>query len=174
VRARLGTLAGLRLGAHPSAGIASLVLWSLATDLAVMLLHQPFVLALGIGLLVVALHWASAIWHQLGHAWVARRVGHPMIGLDLWLLLSTALYPMDEPELPAGVHISRALGGPLASLALTLLSGLLLLVARTEDGVLWWVLVFLFLDNLLVFTLGALLPLGFTDGSTLLRWLRRR
>jgi len=28
--------------------------------------------------------------------------------------------------------------------------------------------------NLLVFGVGALLPLGFTDGSTLLTWLPRR
>jgi hypothetical protein len=30
--------------------------------------------------------------------------------------------------------------------------------------------IFTFIDNLLVFTAGALLPLGFTDGSTLLHW----
>jgi hypothetical protein len=35
-------------------------------------------------------------------------------------------------------------------------------------------LVFFFLDNLLVFTIGSLLPLGFTDGSTLLAWWPRR
>jgi hypothetical protein len=34
----------------------------------------------------------------------------------------------------------------------------------------WWVALFFFLDNLLVLTLGAFVPLGFTDGSTLLRW----
>jgi hypothetical protein len=32
--------------------------------------------------------------------------------------------------------------------------------------------VFFLLDNALVFTLGALLPLGSTDGSTLVRLLR--
>ena len=32
---------------------------------------------------------------------------------------------------------------------------------------------FLAADSLLIYTLGALLPLGFTDGSTLLRWKRR-
>ncbi|MBK7920605.1 MAG: hypothetical protein IPJ94_31005 [Chloroflexi bacterium] len=30
-----------------------------------------------------------------------------------------------------------------------------------------------FLDNLLVLTLGAFLPLGFTDGSTLLRYMNQ-
>jgi hypothetical protein len=37
-----------------------------------------------------------------------------------------------------------------------------------------WVAALVLLDNLLVFTLGAFLPLGFTDGSTILRWWRRR
>ncbi len=33
---------------------------------------------------------------------------------------------------------------------------------------------FFALENGLVFTLGAFLPLGFTDGSTLLTWWPRR
>jgi hypothetical protein len=37
-----------------------------------------------------------------------------------------------------------------------------------------FLLLFFFLDNLLVFTLGAFLPLGFTDGSTLLRYWPQR
>jgi hypothetical protein len=41
-------------------------------------------------------------------------------------------------------------------------------------GVAFYVAAFFALDNLLVFTLGAFLPLGFTDGSTLLYWLPRR
>ena len=34
--------------------------------------------------------------------------------------------------------------------------------------------IFLFVENLLVFTLQAFIPLGFNDGSTLWHWLRRR
>jgi hypothetical protein len=37
-----------------------------------------------------------------------------------------------------------------------------------------WVGTFFFLDNLLIFTLGVFVPLGFTDGSTLLRWWGKR
>jgi hypothetical protein len=33
---------------------------------------------------------------------------------------------------------------------------------------------FFFLENLFVFTLAAFLPLGFTDGSTLLEWRGKR
>jgi hypothetical protein len=72
------------------------------------------------------------------------------------------------------VHIQRALGGPAGSLLYTLLWGAVLLLLRPlgQSGVMWWVTAYLFLSNLLIFTLGAFLPLGFTDGSTLLRYWR--
>jgi len=41
-------------------------------------------------------------------------------------------------------------------------------------GTLWWLALFFFLVNLFGFTLGSLLPLGFTDGSTLLHWWNRQ
>jgi hypothetical protein len=34
----------------------------------------------------------------------------------------------------------------------------------------WWLGLLFFLDNFLILTLGSLLPLGFTDGTTLLQW----
>jgi hypothetical protein len=94
-----------------------------------------------------------------------------MVGVRLWGVLSASVYPPDEPPLPRGVHVWRALGGPLAS---ALLSALALIppAALPAGGGLWWLVVFFLLDNALVFTLGALLPLGSTDGSTLVRLLR--
>jgi Zn-dependent protease len=171
---QLGAVGGLRLSARPSAALGSILLWTVATEFAQLVLKQSFALALLTGALALVLHWASAIWHQLGHAWAARRTGYPMIGIRLWFLLSTARYPSDEPPLPAEVHIRRALGGPLASFALTLVAGALALLLRPVIGPFWWLLVFLCADSLVVFTLGALLPLGFTDGSTLLRWWPQR
>jgi hypothetical protein len=41
-------------------------------------------------------------------------------------------------------------------------------------SVAYWIVFFSFLENLFVFTLGAFLPLGFTDGSTLLRYWGKR
>ena len=76
----------------------------------------------------------------------------------------------DEGPLPAAVHVRRALGGPLASLVLTCIAAAIALALRPLGGVLWWLALFFFLDNLLVLTLGAFLPLGFTDGSTLPHW----
>jgi hypothetical protein len=94
--------------------------------------------------------------------------------LQFWWFLSSALYPPDEPALPAAIHIRRALGGPTASFLLTLIAGDIALALAAVGGVLWYGALFFCLDNLFVFTLGAFLSLGFTDGSTLLHWLRKR
>jgi hypothetical protein len=166
----LGRLAGLRLTAGPSAVVGSAVLWALLSGVAAGALGVPPVAAIAGGLVAVLLHWGSDIVHQLGHAWVARVSGHPMIGIRLWWLLSASIYPRDEGPLPAAVHIRRALGGPVASLLLTVIAAVIALAFRPVGGVYWWVALFFFLDNLLVLTLGAFVPLGFTDGSTLLHW----
>jgi hypothetical protein len=171
---QLGAVGGLRLSARPSAAFCSLALAALLTALAVVLLRAPLPAAVLGAVLAVALHWFSDIFHHLGHARAARRTGYPMIGVRLWFLLGSSEYPADEPALPAATHIRRALGGPLASLLLTLLAATLALPALLLRLPFWEVAVFFFLDNLLVFLLGAFLPLGFTDGSTLLRWLRKR
>lgn len=89
-------------------------------------------------------------------------------------LLAASRYPSDEPELPAEIHIRRALGGPIASLVVSLLSGFAALALQPVGGALLMVTMFWFLDNVFVFFLGSLLPLGFTDGSTLLYWWPRR
>jgi hypothetical protein len=129
--------------------------------------------ALAGGLAAAFLHYCSELWHQLGHAAAARRTGYPMSGIMFWAALSTSLYPKNEGALPRDIHIPRALGGPTSSFVLFLVAGLLALALKPFGGAAYWVIVFLCLDNLLVFSLGALRPLGFTDGSTLLYWLRK-
>jgi hypothetical protein len=64
------------------------------------------------------------------------------------------------------------LGGPAASLLLTLAAGCVALALRATPGDLRALALFFFLENLLVFTLQALVPLGFNDGATLWHWLR--
>ncbi len=170
----LGTITGLRFSAKPSALIGALLLWVMLSGVGIVALKlSPAEAILG-GLVATLLHFLSAAVHQFGHAWAARRTGHPMSGVQFWWVLSSSLYPPDEPELPPATHISRALGGPTASFLLTLIAGGIALVLAATGGVLWYVALFFFLDNLLVLFLGAFLPLGFTDGSTLLRWLPRR
>lgn len=170
----LGTINSLRFSAKPSAFIGALLLWVVLGTVGLVWLSLSPVEAMLGALVATLLHYLSETAHQLGHAWQARRTGHPMIGVQFWWLLSSSIYPPDEPELPARIHITRAFGGPLASLLVTVIAGVLALVFFGLGGVVWYVALFFFLDNLLVFFLGAFLPLGFTDGSTLLRWLPKR
>jgi hypothetical protein len=170
----LGRLAGLDLSARASTLPAFILIWILSGLAAFFLLDLPIASAILGGLLAALLHYASELWHQLGHAAAARSQGHPMSGIQYWGPLSTSLYPKQEGRLPAAVHIRRALGGPVASFLLAIVSGILAWILRSTGGLAWWLAVFIFLDNLLVLSLGALLPLGFNDGSTLLYWGRQR
>jgi hypothetical protein len=171
---RLGTIGGVKITARPSALIASIALWAIATEVATTFFGATLAAGIVQGLVVTLLHWLSDLLHQLGHAIAARRTGYPMSGLRLWLLLSSGLYPLDEPQLPTSVHVRRALGGPIMSLLVTLAAGVIAWLLYTAASPYTWIAVFVFLDNLLVLTLGALLPLSFTDGGTLLRLWRAR
>jgi hypothetical protein len=170
----LGRLAGLTLTAAPSAPVGSLALWLALSALAFFWRRLPLGAAVLGGLLAVCLHWLGGTLHQLGHAWAARRTGHPMQGIRYWSVLDSSIYPEDEGELPARVHIRRALGGPTISLVTCLAAGVLAALLFPLGGLARFLSLFALIDYLGVFTLGALLPLGFTDGSTLLHWFSRR
>jgi hypothetical protein len=166
----LGSFFGLEHTLLGSAWLGFTILWA-AFGIAVrFLLHQPPVTAALLGLAGAVLHFASEVWHQLGHAWAARRVGAPMQGVRYWWVLGASVYPADEPEQPPGVHLRRALGGPASSLALSAALGVFLLALRPGTP-LFHLAAFACLENLLVFGLGSFLPLGFTDGSTILRYV---
>jgi len=173
---RLGIVAGLVLSAEPAVIVGTIVLWATLSGIGVGLLDLPLAQGVVGGLVAVMLHWASEIVHNLGHAWAAQRTGHPMIGIRLGqgLVFATSLYPADEGPLPGEIHIRRALGGPIGSLALSVVAGIIALVLYPGGGVARWVSLFFFVDNFFLFTLGAFLPLGFTDGSTLLAWWGKR
>ena len=97
------------------------------------------------------------------------------IRFGTYVVLSTAVYPENEPALPANTHIRRALGGPIVSACLTCIGFIILLaiIGSASPPVLFmaW---FFFLENLIIFTLQAFVPLGFNDGSTIWHWLRQR
>lgn len=170
---RLGHVGGLELS------LASSALWSMAA-VAIGLSAIGFWLlgfsaweaVLG-GLVGVVIHWLSDFWHQFGHTIAARRTGYPMVGLRFWGIFSTSLWPADEPTLPGRIHIRRALGGPLASILLGVLALVIALLLGQDTGLAWWVAIFAAADNLVLLGFGAFLPLGFTDGSTILQWWRR-
>lgn len=164
---------GLQLSASSSVWLGSAGLWALWSVIAVWRFAVPWTSALLPGLLAVALHWLSDLVHQLGHAWAARRVGHPAVALRFWGIFSTTIYPKDEPTLPAGAHIRRALGGPFFSLGMSVVGIVGLLLTPTVAPAWRWLAWFFFLDNFVLLTLQVFLPLGFNDGATIFYWLRQ-
>ena len=170
----LGKIGGIGIRATPSAFVA-LVLSIAGLFL---LLHKglkwrPWPAAAA-GVLAGLIHFLSELWHQLGHARAAEQTGFPMDGMTFVGPIAFSEYPDNEGLLPADTHIQRALGGPIFSLLLSLGTGLVVLLLRPLGGLPFALAVFAFLDNLLFFTVGALLPLGFTDGSTILNWWDQR
>jgi hypothetical protein len=172
---KLGKVAGLELSATSLAAIGTISLWTVLAGVG-LLLGLSLGQAIVAGLIATILHWVSELVHHLGHAWAARRTGYPMSGVRFgaFLVLGTSLYPEDEGDLPAAIHMRRALGGPVASILFALLAGLVALLLRSSEGLAWWIALFVFVENLLLLGLGAFLPLGFTDGSTLLYWRGKR
>ncbi|MCU0486462.1 MAG: hypothetical protein MUC85_10190 [Anaerolineales bacterium] len=173
----LGYLAGLKLLARPSAFIGFILIWLGLTSFTWRLADFSIDQALAAGLACAFLHYASELIHNLGHSWAARRVKRPMDGVMFWGILATSLYPADEKRVTPQMHIRRALGGPIASGLVTLVTGMQLLIVNSAgDGLpsaIPFTALFIFWDNLLIFTLGSVLPLGFTDGSTILNYLKK-
>src|SRR5947209_5898633 len=66
------------------------------------------------------LHWLNELVHNYGHYRAALSTGFPMDGVRLgtresFSVFGTSVYPKDEQELSARVHIRRAVGGPIAN-----------------------------------------------------------
>lgn len=167
-------IGGLQLSAVLSAFIGWLALWLGLGVVSAVVLQWPAGPAILGSALAVLLHVASETAHQIGHALAAKRTGWPMIGVRYWGVLGTSVYPAGEPELSGAIHIRRARGGPIASLSLGIVAAVLTWLLSPSTGPVFWLAAFAALDNLLVLGLGAMLPLGFTDGSTILRYGRTR
>jgi len=161
---------GLHITADRTALPCTLLLWMGLSLAAGLLFRLSLVDALIAGFAATLVHWFSALWHDAGHIIAARMTGHPMQGLRLWTVFAINQYPADEGDLPAKVHVRRALGGPLASLILTFIFAALLFVVLQATA-LWWLVLFGFLLNALVMTSQIIVPLGFNDGATLRMWL---
>ena len=168
---KLGRLGGLQLSTLPSAVISAIGLWTLLTMVAAGVIPLPMGAAILGCLIAAVLHYLSETLHQLGHAFAAKRAGYPMTGIRFWFLLSTSIYPPGEPSLPGRIHIQRAIGGPIVSVCAGLIAGV---SAAMTTGLIGWIIAFVAFENLVVFGLGAFLPLGFTDGSTILTWWGKR
>lgn len=169
----LGRVFGLRITAQPSGVAAAALMVGLFTVVAVGLLQLSWGTALVIGLAATAIHHVSELLHQCGHAYFAARIGYPMVGIEFYMGVARTVYPADEPTLPPTTHIFRALGGPAFSALIAMVCGLLqFALFGNVPTLVWYLLLFAMADNLVVFTLAAFLPLGFTDGSSILRNLK--
>ena len=173
-RYAITTIGGVAITATPPALYSSLLIWALLAAVGILLFDLSPVAGLLGGFLGMLLHWAGELAHQLGHAAAAHRVGYPMREIRFLFLLATSRYPRDEPALPAEIHIRRALGGAPVSFMLALVGIIPVLLLRGSGGLGYLLALFFCLENFLVFGCGAFLPLGFTDGSTLLTWWPRR
>jgi Zn-dependent protease len=76
-----------------------------------------------LSILLLAITFGSVLLHELGHAVVARRLGVPMLGIDLHVFGGAA--KMAGMPKTARDEILIAAAGPAVSLALSLLGGLL-------------------------------------------------
>ena len=169
-----GKILGLDIWISPSALVGSVAITLVAAVVFATRAGLSTGEALFGGIVAMLLYWLSDFAHHFGHAIAARRTQYPMTGVLFHTVLGPSVYPRDEPELPGRVHIRRALGGPaLSSVVLVVASlGALLIPARTSP-LLNALAMFVAAINLFIFGGGAFLPLGFTDGSTLLRWWRK-
>jgi Zn-dependent protease len=66
-------------------------------------------------------YFASLILHELGHALASRRLGIPILGIDLWFFGGMAK-PAREPETP-GEEFKISAAGPAATFAVLLVCG---------------------------------------------------
>lgn len=171
---KLGTTFGLQIKVRPTAVLSALLIWLIVSIAGTRLFKLKPEKAIPGGFLAMLIHFLSEWWHQFGHAQAAEQTGYPMQGMEFTGPIAQSLYPQNEGVLSADVHIQRALGGPIFSLMLAVVSGLIALAMRPLGNPVLLLTFFSFADNLLVFTIGALTPLGFTDGSTLIKWIPRR
>lgn len=126
---------------------------------------------IGLALLLILNHA-----HQMGHATAAKQTGYPMVAWRSFFIICTSIYPDDEPELPAEVHIRRALGGQYFSLPLFIVGILAAFVILPDHGVAG-VLAVYFLIVSFAFSLGALVPAPYYlefDGNTIMEWWPKR
>lgn len=168
----LGKLAGVRIRVRPSTFPSLFGLWIALVLLVRKGLKWSWRDALWGGAAMLFIHVEGEFVHQMGHVFAAKRTGYPMKGITFFGVLSSCVYPKDEPQLPATIHIKRALGGPALSFIWAMLYGLTVKILPHGK---WRTLAqFGFWENLLIFTLQMFVPLGFNDGSTLLYWLKHK
>ena len=176
---RLARLNGMQVDLAPGFYFATVALLGFFLIVGIAVFHRNPANAVFGAALLMLLHWFSETWHNFGHYTAARWTGFPMDGVRLGStegmgLFGTSIYPEQEGELSAAVHIRRAIGGPVSNAILAIVGLVAILVLGLVGSHFVWVAIVFTIENLFVFVLGNFIPLGFNDGSTLLHWWRLR
>ena len=135
---QLARIFGIRIGVGPSWFFVLFVLIYYLSDYFHKDLGGSTTTAYEVAVAGAIGYFASLVLHELGHALVARRVGIPIAGIDLWFFGGLSQMRR-EPQSP-GEEFKVAAAGPavtLALFALCLLAGILLASgARFTDAAL--------------------------------------
>lgn len=167
-----GTLGPIRITADRSAfiGIAAVSLVMIA--LSFTLLRGTGLDRLMAALLATLGYYFWGLMHHVGHYLAGLYAGYPLVGIHAFAVLARDQYPVSEPTLSANIHLRRAIGGPTASILAAAVC--LFISSIAPGGILWFTFMSGFWFNLLIFTLGALMPLPGLDGGVIRRYWRSR
>ena len=155
--------------------VASIILWGVLVLIGLFGLRLSLREGILFGIGGMLIHWVSNLFHHLGHIIAAHSTGYPMSGLRIGThgsFLGTDVYPENEPALPLRTHVRRALGGPITSLLLSTVFGVMTYaLSRGAHSVGYWLAGFGLAENFLFYFAQAILPLGFNDGAVVWRYL---
>jgi hypothetical protein len=169
----LGYLGPLRLSAERSAYVGLAVVALVMFGAALTQLNGTGSDRLMGALLATMGYYLSLMVHHVGHYLAGLYAGYPMMRLHFYWMIARDIYPHNEPRLAANIHLRRALGGPSASVVAALICLLMAIIA--PGGILRFFFGSGFWVNLLIFTLGALIPAFGLDGDVIRRyWPQRR
>lgn len=120
----------------------------------------------GLAALLTAVFEGIATLHSIGHLVAGKIAGSPADDVVITATRQLTLYSGDQSDLPREVHLTRALGGPVANL-LGGVAGLVLMPLLGNSPILlgWTLLNF-------VFGFGSLAPIESLDGGSIARHLR--
>lgn len=119
-----------------------------------------------LGFIATILLFLSVLLHELGHSLVARSRGLPVKSITLFIFGGVSNIEHEPPS--AGIEFQMAFVGPVISLLIGILSGLIWLLVRSGSSLVGAIAAYLALTNILlgVFNLLPGFPL---DGGRVLR-----
>lgn len=167
---RIGRIAGIEIGIHPSWLIIYVLLaWSMTAAVRLTEPKLNEISGIVLGLIASLVLFASVVVHEFAHAIVARRLGIPVGNITLFLFGGVASI-LREPGTPAG-ELRMAAAGPLASVILALIFGASAWYLSAAQPHWLWAATFCWILAYANAVLAAfnLLPAFPSDGGRLLR-----